>query len=183
MARDPFAILSDEHLRIARVLNALEQLVKVADAGDDPAREDVDACVRVFREFVDLGHHEKEETILFPALSAAGVDWESAPLARIREEHRQERYLLRSLRHAARQQTAWSVDDRKRFVSIGRAFLELQRAHIAHEEQVFPMLQARLTPEARDAASDAFARLDQSLRDMDELAELERALCARYPSD
>ncbi|MCA9599600.1 MAG: hemerythrin domain-containing protein [Myxococcales bacterium] len=178
---NPIDVLQREHQLIERMLSVLDALTSRAEAGEPVERADLERCVKFFREFVDLGHHEKEESILFPVLTDLGFDWSSGPLARIRKEHDQERYLMRSLRHAALQKSEWSVDGRRHFVSVAREFLELQRTHLMHENlDLFPLARTKL-PEDRGAKVVAsFENLDGERENFDELVASVGELYTRY---
>ncbi len=178
---DPIDVLAKEHQLIERMLSVLDVLVSAAEAGTTVDRDALGRCVTFFREYVDLGHHEKEETILFPVLSECGFDWSAGPLARIRKEHDQERYLVRSLRHATRQKAEWTTEDARHFASIGREFLELQRQHLVHENtDLFPLVKKRLPKDRADAVLRSFATLDGEHSDMDELVSSAQELYARF---
>ena len=178
---DPFEILGQEHAVISRMVGVLSALVSTAEGGGEPNRKDVADCVRFFREFVDLNHHEKEESILFPALTYAGFDWNSEPLARVRREHDLERYLMRSLRQTALEDDAWSADDLRHFSSVGREFVALQEHHLAHErDTVFPAARETLGREQAQQVLDDFAELDAGQPDRSALKEIADRLVARY---
>lgn len=159
---DALEHLSEEHRLITTALDAFEQYVERAERGEPVDRDDLEQFVVFFREYVDLSHHDKEESILLPALVRVGFHWDDGALLRVRREHDQERYLARSLRHVALQVTEWSADDRRRFISVARELIAFQRAHIDREERLlFPSARARLSDEMNQQIADDFSRLDQ----------------------
>ncbi|MEZ4223687.1 MAG: hemerythrin domain-containing protein [Polyangiaceae bacterium] len=167
----------DEHRVIARMLEVLHTLAQVIDRGEPFALDDVAETVHFFREFVDLGHHEKEESVLIPELTRAGVDWSSGALAEIRAEHNQERYLVRSLRHATLQHAEWTAEERKHFASIATEFVELQRKHLARENaEMIPLARQKLSADRVEAVRREFSNIDSTRRasgvdvDVDSLA-------------
>src|SRR5690242_20556905 len=88
--------LTRGHLQIRRPLDAVETYAfLLAQPGDAPA---VDArhlwpTLDYLTEVLLLRHEEKEETVLLPALHHLGFPWNDGPLAGVRREHRQGRYL------------------------------------------------------------------------------------------
>lgn len=145
-------LIYKEHRLIARVLDALEVYVaRLETAGDAADRHDLARFVTFFREFADLGHHEKEENVIFPEMVRAGYSWDDGLLLDIRQEHNQERYLMRTLRHASLQKDLWSSEDLRHLLSVARTFIEFQRAHMARED-------AELLPVLRDGLPEAVER-------------------------
>jgi hemerythrin-like domain-containing protein len=158
---DAFDQLLAEHRLISRVLDAFEHYVAQVAAGDALERADLERFVLFFREYVDLGHHDKEETILLPALVHNGFHWDDGPVLRMRREHDQERYLMRSLRHASLQIGDWSDDGRRRFVAMARELIDFQRAHIQIEERsLFPEAKRRLPARLTEQLGNDFERFD-----------------------
>ncbi len=181
---DAFEHLMKEHQLIRRVLDAFDQYVQRVDGGGRLERTDLERFVLFFREYVDLGHHDKEETILFPALVRNGLHWDDGPVARVRRDHDQERYLMRSLRHAALQVGDWSDDGRRHFVAVARELIGFQRDHIELEERtLFPEAKRRLPAAASAQVAEEFARVDAQRggdAESAKLVELASALTASY---
>lgn len=175
---NPFQYLGNEHRELTRVLGVLDQMIQNVTAGGVIDRQELDALVDYFREVGDMAHHDKEETLLVPALVRHHMDWFDGPLAELRHDHRQERYLTRSLRHAARKNAEWSEEDKRHFVSIGRAYSDFLRAHMARENEVWFSMAARLLPESVQAELvQSFEKFDRELLDFaDYAATRERAL-------
>lgn len=183
---DPFELLCEEHRLIASVTDAFERYAARAAQGEPVDRADLERFVVFFREFVDLGHHDKEETILAPALVRHGFHWDDGPIGRIRREHDHERYLMRSLRHAALQIGDWTEDDQRHWLAVAREFIAFLRAHAAREEQLlFPAAAERLSESERETLANDFARFDaQRMGDAApaRLRELASDLVRRYPA-
>lgn len=158
---DPFEYLGQEHVRLDALLRVLDELSLRAQ-GDQPVdRSDLNAVVAFLNDFGELDHHEKEESILTPALVAHGFDWYSGPLAVMRREHRQEHYFVRVLTHLARQRDAWSIEDARRFVSVASEFCRFLRAHMDHERRDLFEQAARALPEqAKQRLVAAFRAFD-----------------------
>ncbi len=163
-----------EHRLIARVLDALEVYVdQLEEAGDATDRHDLARFVTFFREFADLGHHEKEENIVFPEMVRAGFSWDDGILSDLRQEHNQERYLMRTLRHASLQKDLWSSEDLRHLVSVARTFIEFQRAHMAREDaELLPVLRDRLPEAVEQELVKRLKRFDEVWADSGESAWL-----------
>lgn len=172
---DAFEQLSEEHGQIRSMLDSFEKFVTEVERQEISARGELARFVGFFREFVDLRHHDKEEAILLPALARHGFHWSDGVLYQIRQEHDQERYLVRSLRHVALQADSWSDADRRHFSAIARELIGFLRMHMAHEEQLlFPEARRRLPAEVILEIAADFARLD-------ERAKKQAALAAASP--
>ncbi|HEU5074066.1 MAG TPA: hemerythrin domain-containing protein [Polyangiaceae bacterium] len=175
---NPFQYLGNEHRELAQVLGVLDQMIGSVADGRAIDRHELDAVVDYFREVGDMAHHDKEETLLVPALVRHHMDWFQGPLAELRHDHRQERYLTRNLRHAARKTAEWSEEDKRHFVSVGRAYSDFLRAHMARENEVWFSVAAQLLPDSVQAELvEAFERFDREMLDLaDYVAIRERAL-------
>jgi len=175
---NPFQYLGNEHRELTRVLCVLDRLIQAVNAGDSIDRRELEILVDYFREVGDMAHHDKEETLLVPALVRHHMDWFDGPLAELRKDHGQERYLTRSLRHAASKQSEWSDEDKRHFVSIGQAYSEFLRAHMGKENEVWFVAAARVLPESvQTELVESFQRFDQELTELKDFVLLrERAL-------
>ena len=148
---DVFESLESEHGVIHRALGALEAYLDRLEAGDAVDRADLARFAQFFDDFADERHHQKEEDLLFPTLVKHGFWWDRDPLALIRREHEQERYLMEVLRQAGAQTGEWQPQDRSHVLSIGRTFVDFLRKHAASESQhLFPEAKAKLPKEVLD---------------------------------
>lgn len=144
--RDPFEHLKREHTQIEGVLRVLDALAAGADAGQTIDRGELRTIVSFLADCGELGHHEKEESILTPALASHGFDWYDGPLANMRREHRQEHYFIQVLTQLASQREDWSKDDARSFVGAAREFCHFLHAHMGHEEHDLFAQAARVLP-------------------------------------
>lgn len=174
----PFQYLGKEHRELTQVLGVLDDMTRAVAAGQPIDRQALDVIVDYFREVGDMAHHDKEETILVPALVRHHMDWFEGPLAEMRRDHRQERYLMRHLRHAAKKAADWSDEDSRHFVSIARAYSEFLRAHMAKEsDRWFPAAEQLLPESEQQAIVESFQRLDEELAAIGDFAAIrQRAL-------
>jgi hemerythrin-like domain-containing protein len=149
-AAEPHPLLSLilEHRLIGELAAALTSFaMRVECHTSTYDRADLASFARVFRELGDYVHHEKEETILLPRLVQLGFDWECGPLAAVRQDHCQERYLIDVLCQAAEQQGTWHKEERRRISATAFALGEFQREHLLKENtELFPAITERMSP-------------------------------------
>lgn len=133
-------ILMDEHRVIERVLHALERAAEATDAGE-PVRPSFFLKAAEFIEgFADGCHHQKEEAVLFAAMTAAGAPTEAGPIAVMLQEHEQGRAYNRAMRRGAERWQGGDEGGRSEVVTAARGYVALLREHIQKEDQVlFPM--------------------------------------------
>lgn len=182
----PIEHFYQEHELLARVVDALELFVSHVEQGAHVERQDLVRFVTFFREFSDLGHHEKEESILIPAMVRSGCGWDDGPIAEIRKEHDHERYLMRSLRQVALQKDPWSEEARRRLINVSNGFIEFLRAHMLLEDrELLPKASVCLSAEAAAEVAGRLEAFDSAWDAKGELAwlrELAAELTERYAS-
>jgi len=158
---DPLEHLGREHLLLERVFRALERVLDAIDQGSEASRTELALVVDFLTLFGDLRHHDKEESLLVPVLIANGFDWYDGPLAQMRRDHRQERYMVRVLSDLVEQDGEWSKEDRRHLVGVGREFVAFMRAHMKLEnEQILAPARTRLPSEAKARLLSEFERFD-----------------------
>lgn len=139
--------LMHEHEAILVALQILDSMSARIGAGGTVDAGDVARFIGFLREFADKCHHGKEEGILFPALTAAGMPEQDGPVGVMLSEHVQGRTLIQTMEDAIT-----STPDYAKFAAAARAYSDLLRAHIRKENEVlFPMAE-RLLPADRLAA-------------------------------
>jgi len=127
--------LRDEHRHILAVANAMEVLLRDADAG----RWDVDAfadCVTFIRLFADACHHGKEEDLLFPELEKGGLPREQGPIAVMLHEHQQGRAFARHMAGSLDGARAGDHKARATLRNAAAGYVNLIRGHIMKEDNV-----------------------------------------------
>jgi hemerythrin-like domain-containing protein len=165
---NPFPSLVGEHALLTKCLNALEVLANRLESSQDARAQaelvaDLGAFVSFLNDFGEMFHHVKEEDVLLPALAHAGFAWDSGPLAHVRKDHDQERYLVRVLEQAASQEGGWSREDRRHAVATVRAFIEFLREHLRKEDETLvPAVAAKLSAEQTTAIDDELTAFDRS---------------------
>jgi hemerythrin-like domain-containing protein/CBS domain-containing protein len=152
-----------EHQLIAALTAALDVYANAVDDDTPVEAEDLGRFARVFNDFADAIHHEKEESILLPFLSHHGFDWESEILKAVRQEHRQERYLVAVLCQAGTAPASWSTEYRRQITAAARALSAFQRKHHQREnEELFPAVLAQLNAEALTQLQSELVRFDDN---------------------
>lgn len=182
---DPIKALAEEHVIIVRALDALEGYLGRVAAGDAVPPEELGRFASFFVKFADLNHHEKEEDLLLPTLERAGLAWDSPALHGVRNDHRQERYLVTELNNSWSRDGEWTPENRRHVDSIGREFVAFQRKHIALEEdELMPLATQMLDANALAELGTKFAEFSEYFGQdaYDELVESAKALHQRYAS-
>lgn len=164
---DLFDTLTDEHRIITRTVNALEAFIGKTERTGDLDVFELNRFVVFLREFVDLVHHEREESILFPAMARLGYARTGAPIAHIRDEHRREHKILFEIRQTAVRLRPMSSTSLAHLVGLVRELILFQREHIKKEnELLYPTVKREFSGKTLDdvtrqlwADDDAPARL------------------------
>lgn len=143
---NPTQVLMKEHRVIERVLDALEKATQALEQGK-PVRTAFFLEVADFiRGFADGCHHQKEEDVLFIAMSKAGVPVQGGPIGVMLQEHEQGRQYTRLMRQSAEKIIAGDAAARQDLTASARGYVALLRQHIAKEDQVLFPLADRLIP-------------------------------------
>jgi hemerythrin-like domain-containing protein len=181
---DPFAMLGSEHTAVESVLALLDVLVNRSQRGLQVQRPELAAIMDYFNDFGVLGHHEKEETILLPALLDAGFDWQDGPLSAMRRDHRQEHYFLRVLTQLSRLHD-WSAEDGRQFSSVASEFTQFLRNHMHFENHhVFAPARERLSATALASLAAELSRFNTDNGSSPEAArERLQEIFSRYEAD
>lgn len=178
--------LSREHRRANHLLAAFRRYLRHVEDSNIPDSREPSGLIDFLAESLFQRHEEKEEGVLLPELARMGLSWSDGALADVRHEHRQGRYLLRSLKHAMRQGSAWSKDDRAHFLSIAHEWVDFLRDHMMREEKVlFPFVDGHLAEDIDELLARQFEQIDTEYEQMPDYEELERAgaaFVAKYGS-
>lgn len=173
-----------EHDLILQVTDAFARFVERLESDGQDRRSDLTRLMTFFREFADLLHHEKEESVLLPALVNAGLRWDDGVIAEVRKDHELERGMLQTLRDASQQSSPWSVMDTQRVIDVGRRFTAFMRQHVATEnDRLQPLLSARLDAtklHELDTQLDRFDTRHKTISELNVLRDLAANLCREY---
>ncbi len=176
MSTKTTAHLSHEHRKATRLLAAFRRYLKHLEDDNVPDSREPIGLIDFLAESLFQRHEEKEEGLLLPELSRMGLSWSDGVLADIRKEHRQGRYLLRSLKHAMRQGQAWSSEDRAHFLSVAHEWVDFLRDHMLREEKVlFPYVDSRMEPDIDAVLVRQFERIDREYEEMPDYETLKQA--------
>ena len=135
--------LVHDHEAILSSLSILDAMVARLGTTAAPTVEDLRGFIGFLKEFADKCHHGKEEGILFPALTGAGMPQQGGPVGVMLSEHVEGRTLIRAMEAAVS-----GALDGKAFTEAARGYAELLRAHIAKENNVlFPAAERLLAPD------------------------------------
>jgi uncharacterized alpha-E superfamily protein/hemerythrin-like domain-containing protein len=157
----PFQQLCREHAEVDAVLGVLEALALDAQGGKAVDRGELRVVVDFLTDCGELGHHEKEESILTPVLVGHGFDWYDGPLSRMRREHRQEHYFIRVLSQLITQSSDWSREDARSFHSVATELCHFLHSHMDHEQhELFGQADRILPQRVKDDLQRAFHELD-----------------------
>jgi hemerythrin-like domain-containing protein len=153
--------LMHEHDVIRQGLAVLDALGGRVARNDLPPEQDLRALLEFFTDFADGCHHVKEETILFPALEAAGVPRAGGPVGAMLDQHEEGRRLVGALRREL-PGLAGDAAARGRFAAAARDYVALLEQHIAIENRVlFPHADALLGEAADREIAAAFDRHEE----------------------
>lgn len=134
-------LLVEDHGRIVRALNVLEEMAARVQRGQKPNEKDVTAVVEFLMGFGDSHHQGKEELVLFPALLRDRGQKNYRKLCHLVFEHNRQRSLIDGI--------ADSMLTRKRndFVYCATQLVKILRTHLKEEDDVlFPLLASTLSP-------------------------------------
>ena len=107
------------------------------------------------RTFADRCHHGKEESLLFPAMEAAGIPRQGALLCELYDEHASGRILIRRMAES---------ESGEGLREAAGQYIELIYKHIDKEDyQAFPLADERLSAETQRQLEAGFSRADEAL--------------------
>jgi hemerythrin-like domain-containing protein len=160
---DAIETLMNEHQAIERVLDALVAFVRDVEQKASTEKQELGRFVTFMREFAAVGHHGKEEAILFKAMVEGGFPLEDGPIGVMLAEHDHGRALVSILNERVEQSAPWSDDERRQIRETAGDFSDMLRSHIQKEDGIlYPMAVHHLTPEAFERVGEDCVRFDVS---------------------
>jgi hemerythrin-like domain-containing protein len=172
-------ILRREHGWIAGMTDCLEKLIAEGRARgqlDEEAYE----LLELYETFADGRHQEKEESVLFTELLSVASDAERRLLGRLLQDHEAERRRMASMRLHLMGAVYGEPLCVRTFAQEAAAYLDLHRAHMQREgEQLFPLVERLLTPDADERVAAGFEALEGGSGDPHGIAERIRGLRRR----
>ena len=150
------AVLSDEHVHILKVVNALVRECDVLRAEKLIDKVFFSKAVDFIRNFADKFHHVKEEDILFVELCKDTVDMHCNPTEQMRYEHELGRGFVKAIEQSVSENNVAKVIDN----SI--SYANLLQEHIFKEDNIlFPMANEALSESAQASIAEAFKKAEQ----------------------
>ena len=139
-------LLHGEHRDVEKLLNVLEDELKVFDRRERPDYEVIQAIISYFQDYPDCCHHPKEDMI-FDKLKARNPP-AAKRIGDVEAEHRQETERLDRVARVVRNVLLDREVVRQTFSDVIRDFIDHQRVHMAMEERtLFPAAANALRPE------------------------------------
>jgi hemerythrin-like domain-containing protein len=158
----PTQVLMNEHKAVLLALGILEKIEGALAAKNDAAAEHLAQLLDFLKVFVDLCHHGKEETYLFPELERRGVPREGGPIGVMLAEHEAGRVHVRGMSDALGRLQQGDGDAAKAICSISEAFRELLDGHILKENNVlFPMADRLIPADVADTMIGQFESIER----------------------
>jgi hemerythrin-like domain-containing protein len=155
--------LKREHRAIECVLRALGRINERLESGETVDCDLLDRCIEFIRRFADGVHHQKEENVLFPAMTRAGMPADVGPIACMLKEHQQGREFVAAMSSAVDGLRFGRPTAGEQFRSAAAGYAGLLAQHINKEDNILFMLAERiigeetlhgLTPEFTQAETD-----------------------------
>jgi hemerythrin-like domain-containing protein len=177
-------VLRNEHRLIVQVVGALRQLALAGQAEGRIDGAGAADALDFIRNFTDRCHHAKEETLLFPALLAAGLPADGGPVAVMLSEHEQGRAFAQALDASREAAAAGDSAALAQFTAAALGYSDLLVGHIDKEDHVlFNLADGLLSAEQQAQLRAEFDRVEA-----EEIGEgeherfhaLGEALVARY---
>lgn len=175
-------ILREEHRWILCMLQGLERVLSDSEHTGRLDAQNAPELLALFIHFADGLHQEREERCLFPRLLArARSVAERTDIGRLCGQHEEERQAMGRMGRellGAIYGDARSLSDFRR---EARRYLEMQRAHLAHENRaLLPLAEFLLTPEDDQLVLAGFNQLERGGPDEPRLVfQRIGALCTR----
>ncbi len=153
--------LRHDHDAILSALSIMDTMVDRLGTPRAPTAEDLKSFIGFLKEFADTCHHGKEEGILFPALTAAGLPAQGGPVGVMLAEHVEGRARIKEMEAAV---SRTGTVDAAGFTRAARGYAELLRAHIAKENaMLFPTADRILSQEELDAIKSRFVQHEETV--------------------
>lgn len=157
-------IIKREHSGYNALLYTLESVAcDIADGGRPPDAAFFRAALDYISEFLDLYHHPKEDTHLFPALRRRCPEIEPE-LVKLGAEHEQGPRMVDAMRRALDTYERKGAGAFAAFREALQEYIHYERQHVAREERsILPAASAHLTTEDWTSIDAVFLANDDPL--------------------
>lgn len=153
---NPTSVLSDEHVHILKVVNALVKECDALRSGKQLDKVFFSKAVDFISNFADRFHHAKEEDVLFVELCRDTVNMHCNPTEQMRYEHELGRNFVKAIEEGLNENNVSKVIDN----SVGYA--NLLQEHIFKEDNIlFPMANNALSLKAQILIAEEFKKAEQ----------------------
>jgi len=155
-------VLREEHRWILRMLACLERVGADSEQRGHLDAESAAELMALFTHFADGLHQDREERCLFPRLLTRARDVaERSDIARLCGEHEEERRAMSRMNGELLGAIFGETRSLLDFQREARRYVQLQRGHILHENQVLlPLAELLLTCEDDETVMQGFVRLE-----------------------
>ena len=151
--------LSHEHEAVISALAILDGITALLNNGATVEVDDLLGFIGFLTEFADKCHHGKEEGILFPALSRAGIPQKGGPIGMLLAEHAQGRDLIRTMKGAV-----GKTPDFPKFARAAAEYSSLLRSHVTKENNaLFPAAEKALTTSQLENIHQSFEEHEEKV--------------------
>ncbi len=151
--------LRHDHEAILSALRILDQIANEIDKGSKPGKPDLVNFIGFLKEFADKCHHGKEEGILFPAMTQAGIPERGGPIGVMLSEHVSGRDLIRRMDDALA-----GPLDYKKFAAAAKEYSSLLQSHIEKENSVlFPLAEKTLDAARLESLYESFEEHEEKV--------------------
>jgi hemerythrin-like domain-containing protein len=149
--------LMHEHKLILRALDVLDAIGASVDQTNTVQESVVGKILDFLRWFADAHHQAKEETVFFPALTAAASS-QGRSVEHLTHEHNQDRSLIE------RMEGEFRLANLDQFVAAAARLSSMLRNHIYKEDRLlFETADTVLTPEQDSVLSERLSRFDTAV--------------------
>ncbi len=138
--------LRDEHSEITIMLDILEKVCELLDAGENVDHENLEKLHDFMVVFVDQCHHTKEEELLFPMLESINGAESKKLIEILLSEHETGRKYTKTIGEAISGNGNIDPRSRANLVKYGRYYIRLLVQHIDKENNIlFTMAEKKLS--------------------------------------
>ena len=173
--------LQHDHDAILSALKILDAMTGKLGSAGAPSAADLGSFIGFLKEFADKCHHGKEEGILFPALTGAGMPKQGGPVAVMLSEHVEGRAFIQQMEKAVS-----GAVDAAAFTQAAQGYAALLRAHIAKENNVlFPAAERLLASADLEKIHAMFEQHEETVIGHgrhEELHRMLKELRTKYPA-
>jgi hemerythrin-like domain-containing protein len=149
--------LRQEHQTLRTALAVLAAMCDRDSRGQEVPLEHFEQALELLEDYVDVGHHGREEELLFPALAETDAARPGGPVGPLTAEHKLARQYIKTMHKLLRKVARRHRGARKQFAEHVALYANLMEKHIRTEEEVlFPMVERLLGQTRKDEISEAF---------------------------